>query len=448
MQVKNRIAARVPRWVILFAYLAIAFSHTIAHDFFVDRRFHDVNKTIHEQVMTDAAPAPIQYRVMLYYTAEGMMRVGIPFDDAYFIIRLTSTFLCALALHYFLSLYFAPLICFAGVLYFFAALPVTYIRYYMQPMDLPNLFFFLVGFVLIVKRKDFWLVPLTIIAMINRETAVLLSLVYLFYRWDELPAVTVLARSALIFFSGMGTYWLLRHIFAVKHYYADLYYLGFNLSDTRTYLYALSLFGPLLVLPFYKLSDKPKFFRRALLLIPFFLVIHYTMTIMVEPRLWLPLVPILLGGALWAIVPDELKAAPQNEMPVRNTLAKYSKVSYVVLFACFLAFFAAFFQYYKNMHFKDRALEKRVEGLVDSAKAYSRGQWYDNAVEELNKAIVLDPKNDEAHYQLGLIYDYDLHDAAKALEQYSACLADNPYHTDRAHIKDEIDRLTYYLNKK
>jgi tetratricopeptide (TPR) repeat protein len=446
---KNKTIHKLPLWAIVLAYAAIALSHTIAHDWLIDGRFATVNRGLHEQVMTDNAPAPIQYRVMVYYAAEGLMRMGVSFDNAYFAVRFASTFCAALAFHYFLALYFVPLVCFGGALYFLAALPVTYIRYYMQPMDLPNLFFFLLGFVVIIKRKDLWLAPLIVVAMINRETAVLLSLVYLFYRWDELSFTEVMAKSALFFSCGIGTYWLLRKIFAVKHYYADLYYLGFNLSDWHTYFYAIALFGPFLILAFKGWGDKPKFFKRALLLIPFFLVIHFTMTIMAEPRLWLPLVPLFIGAGLWLIVPDELKAAPETEIvPVANRAVKYSRVLYLVLLALFFVFFAAFFQYYKNMHFKDRALQKRVESFVAESKRYSAGGDYAMAVGELRKALVLDTKNDAAHYELALIYDYYLHDVPGALFHFEKCLEYNPYHLDRVRIKDEIDRLKYYQSKQ
>jgi len=123
----------------LVMYFTLSLATTFAHDWYIDSRTQPVCKALHEQVMTNNAPAPIQYRVFQYYAAEGLMRMGVPFRGAYFFLRLLFTFLAAVTLHYFLAYWFSPVVCVLGTLYFFGALPVAYLRYYMQPMDIPNL---------------------------------------------------------------------------------------------------------------------------------------------------------------------------------------------------------------------------------------------------------------------------------------------------------------------
>ena len=199
-----------------------------------------------------------------------------------------------------------------GTLFFLSVLPLTFIRYYMQPMDLPNLFFFLAGCLMIIKKKDWWLVPLMIVAMLNRETAILLVFVFMFTRYDEMEVPEFLLKTGVLFAAGMGTYTGLRAVYHLKHYYADLYYLPYNLTTGYTYLYALALFGPFLYLAFSGWGKKPKFLRRALLMAPFFLVIHFTMTIMVEPRLWLPFSRSLSAPACGASCPGSEAERPGN----------------------------------------------------------------------------------------------------------------------------------------
>ncbi|MHB9154576.1 MAG: tetratricopeptide repeat protein [Endomicrobiales bacterium] len=445
---KNKISFRIPKVTLVLMYAAASLALTISHDWFIDSRMLEVRKTIHEQVLAQSAPAPIQYRVLVYYAAEGLMRLGVPLRESYDLIRFVFLFLSCIAFHALLSLWFSGIVSLAGVLYLLAVLPLTFIRYYMQPMDIPNLFFFLAGCLLIAGRKDWLLVPLVFVAMLNRETAVLLVLVYFFFRCDELPAKDLFLRSGAIFATGMGTYWALRKLFSIKHYYADLFYLDGNLASVHTYLYALALSGPFVYLAFKGFREKPKFLRRSLLFIPFFLIIHFTMTIMVEPRLWLPVLPLLIAAGLWAFVPGELKAGPLPEpAPVNNFLARFPRLNYAFLLAVFLVFFAGFFVTYKNLHMKDRDLQKRVEALITSARRYADGGWYGQAVMELDKALVYAPANDTAHYELALLYDNNIFDPRKAIYHFEKCLELNPYHLDNRRIKSELERLKFTSSK-
>lgn len=225
------------------AYFTLAVATSIGHDWLIDMRVEPITRGLHEQVMTNKAPAPIQYRIMQYYAAEGLMRLGVPFRQSYLYLRILFTFLAAASLHVFLSYWFVPAVCMLGTLYLFAVLPLVYYGYYMQPMDLPNLFFMLAGCILILKKKDIWLIPLIFVAMLNRETAILLALIYLLVRYDELKIPALALKSGLIFITGMLTYAALRKVFSMKHYYSDMYFLGSNISDPRVYTFALAIFG-------------------------------------------------------------------------------------------------------------------------------------------------------------------------------------------------------------
>jgi len=429
------------------AYFTLAIGTSIGHDWLLDMRVEPVAQTLHLQVMTNKAPAPIQYRIFQYYAAEGLIRLGVPFRGAYFSLRFLFTFLAAAALHVFLGFFFAPVICVLGTLYFFAVLPLVYYGYFMQPMDIPNLFFMLAGCILILKKKDLWLVPLIFVAMLNRETAILLVLVYLFVRSDELKLPALALRTGLMFAVGMLTYAALRKVFSMKHYYADLYYLGSNLSDPKAYLHALALFGPFIPLSLMKFGEKPKFIRRAMLFVPFFVIIHYTMTIMREPRLWLPVLPFMLAAGLWTVVPQELKLYGEDPKPCDNAVTRNPRAAYALVLASFLVFFTGFFFYYKNAHFSDREKKLRVERIILDARSYALSQMPARAVEELNKAIILDPENAEPHYQLAMIYDNTLYDYPRALEQFRETLRLDPYHIDKQRVEKEIERLEYTLKK-
>jgi hypothetical protein len=441
----NKTGSKLLTSTALFIYLALALGATIGHDWLLDMRVEPICRTLHQQVMTNNAPAPIQYRIFQYYAAEGLMRLGVPFGTAYFFLRFLFTFLAAVALHFFLAYWFAPVACILGTFYFFSVLPLVYYGYYMQPMDIPNLFFMLLGCILILKKKDLWLIPLIIVAMLNRETAIMLVLIYLLVRYDELDISALAVRTGLLFIAGIGTYIGLRAVFSMKHYYSDMYYLGSNLLDQKVYIHAAALFGPLIPLSIMKFGEKPRFIRRSLLMLPFFIVIHFTMTIMKEPRLWLPALPFLIAAAFWYVLPKELRIYKEEATkPVDNIIARNPRTAYLAMFAVFILFFIEFFYFYLNAHLSDRDKKMRVDNIVNTAQQYAAAQMTSRAIEELNKAVVIDPNNADPHYALGIIY-YNANDYKQALYHCKETLRLNPYHLDKQRIEKLIEMLEYYL---
>lgn len=181
---------------------------------------------------------------------------------------------------------------------------------------------------------------------------------------------------------------------------------------------------------------------------PFFIIIHFTMTIMSEPRLWLPVLPFLIASGLWAVLPEEYKAnREQTVKPESNMLTRFPRTAYSALVAVFLVFFVGFFFFYKNAHMSDRDKKIRTENLVTTGRQYAAAQMTARAIEELNKAVVLDPENPAPHYELGIIYENSVYDYEKALFQFKETLRLDPYHLDKQRIENEIKRLEYTLKK-
>jgi tetratricopeptide (TPR) repeat protein len=73
--------------------------------------------------------------------------------------------------------------------------------------------------------------------------------------------------------------------------------------------------------------------------------------------------------------------------------------------------------------------------------AYTKAKLYREAAAEYEKALVLDPRNKEAHYNLGLLYDKVLSDKEKALIHYRAFLELAPQGQDKRDVQDWIDKL-------
>ena len=93
-----------------------------------------------------------------------------------------------------------------GVLALHVILPLTYFNYILQPTDLPNLVFMLLGLELLADRQDGWLLGLLPIAMLNRETAIFLVLLYLLLRYDDVSRTRLALMTGSLSVLGLGTY--------------------------------------------------------------------------------------------------------------------------------------------------------------------------------------------------------------------------------------------------
>lgn len=430
-------------------FAALAASQIVVHDWFIDSRVRSVQRALHEQVIASEAPAPIQYRVFVHYIAEGLMRAGLSFESSFGAIRFVFTFLAAWLFYVFLKTWFVTEASLIGVLWLFAVLPFTYIRYYFQPMDMPNLFFFVAGLIA-ARRKNFaGFLAILAVAMLNRETAILLAFVWLFTNWGERKNSAVAVETFVAGGVGMAVYAILRKIFTLKPYYSDLFYLNSNLSDLRTYLYAAIIFGPFIFYAFRDLPSKPAFLKRAALIIPFFVIIHYTMTIMIEPRLWLPMLPVIIALGLWSIVPKTMLMPDAETAPSNKNFSKRKNAGlYFALLAVFTVFFAGFFLWYEKAHLGDRRDHELSEKILTEASRLSGGGWDEAAVEQLKKGATLFPEKAEFHYRLALSYAYRIFDEKKALEHFRKTLELDPHHLDRERVMAEISRIEYHLKNK
>jgi uncharacterized membrane protein len=159
---KEQISPAVPLTLrrCLLLYACLTGICLVLHNRMVESAAADARKIVHRQVMSNTAPAPLQYRVMTFYAAEGIQRVGRSFGlsetftASYLIVRGIFTFLAMVLLHRFLQVYVPAPYAVLGVILAFAWMPFTYINYYMQESDPANMVFYLLGYDLIRRRRD------------------------------------------------------------------------------------------------------------------------------------------------------------------------------------------------------------------------------------------------------------------------------------------------------
>jgi len=419
----------------LLVYLALAAGTARLHYEKVGKKYHDRRVELHEQALGNRAPAPVQYRVPVFYLAEGLQRAGVPFDMSYALVRGAFTFLAAVLLHLFLMRWFTPAGAFMNTLLFFAVLPATYFLYYMQPQDPPNLVFFIAGLWLVRDRRDALFGALLLLSMFNRETTVMLVAVFVLYRHDELPLPSLLVRAGIFAAIAAGVYVGLREYFGAHPYYSEFFIYKDNFTYWQTYAGIATAVGVFVVLPWAGLSGKPKFLARAAGMIPFFMVVHWTVTRMYEPRLFLPLVPVIFPLGLMTLFPGNaglLRAPDAPRMdpipeptPVNGFTTRRPVLSYAIVFAVFIAVFAAFCRYNADLHLRERTARE----LVNSASVANRAGDNDRAERLLLEAVELDPENALARVSLGIVYLQE-NRLEQARAQFAAALEldpDGPY---------------------
>ena len=413
----------------------------VVYDRFIDDPYQNYISEWHNRIIHHTAPAPTQYRILIPYLAEYLRNLtGGDLRYSYLFLKIFTTGLVAILLFYFASFWLNPIGCLFSVLIFFATLPLTFVWHFYQPMDLPNLLFFLLGYIFIVRNKDYLLYLLLPLAMLNRETAILLVLVYFFVRLEEKPLPVILGNSLLLGIIGLGVYFALRHLIGIKEYYSDAFYLKYNLSDPKAYLYSLLFLNLGLFISWVNWREKPKFFRRAMLFVPFFLAIHWSMTLMKEPRLLLPLGPLFWVLGIWENFPS-LRIKTITETKTNYQFPMIFKITgYLILTGIFLIFLAWFYHFYSQLHLRNRWRQQKVENLLNEASIYLSMNNKPAAKSDLLIAEQLQPDSDEVNYQLGRFYYYYEYNLTRAKYYWEKCLQLNPDH----HARPEI---LFYLSQ-
>ena len=251
----------------------------------------------HNAVIANQGPYPEQYRFLTFFLAEGLIRFGLPLVWAHAALRWLFTGASLFVFYRYLTAWFEPLVALLGYFMLAAVLPFTYLFYGMQVTDPLNRWVFFLAFWAIRDGKDAWLFPLVVLGMLNRETALMIPLLYACVRFGETPRGRWLWRAAVLAIVAAAIYAGLRLVFGFKTPYAPSGLKGYWLRNAvrwTGWVQALAFFNLALLCAWRHLERRPAFLRRALLLIPPFLAIHFSVGNVREIRLFLPLLPVLI----------------------------------------------------------------------------------------------------------------------------------------------------------
>jgi len=264
-----------------------------------------------------------QSRLLQYYTPEFFHSVlGISIPNAYILQRWLFVFLAFTCFHFYLRKWFDSSVSFAGVVFLAAIMPLSYQNHLQESASLLLLTFVLALWA-IREHKTIWYMIVLFIGALNNETILVLPMVYFcfnFRSWDfrhllRLSLMTI--GTCLPAYVAVG---FIRYITRDRPHLGGAWHLPDNLEGLinnlkftplefyrAEYLYIIFIFGVFWLFAFLKYSHKPQFLKRAWLVIPVFIFIHFLTGITNEVRQMLPLGFIIIPMALFNLFPPNLE---------------------------------------------------------------------------------------------------------------------------------------------
>ena len=265
----------------------------------------------HAAMISSTAPAPNQYRPLVPWLAE-MLRGLLPGHNivtAYSVLRALVTGSTLYFFDRYLRRWFAPGVAAGGALALAAVLPFTY-QHVVQESDPINLLVFTLGFWAMVKERDLLLIPIMLFGTLNRETTAMLPAVYLLGNLGVKPFREVARKTAVLGFCWCLVYGGLRLSYGHRSYYSDVVMWKSNTITWYPSRAVLLLFGVMWVLSLVGARTGPLLLRRALVLLPFYVALHYVIALVNEVRLFLPWAPVVIPLAWFALYPADAARQP------------------------------------------------------------------------------------------------------------------------------------------
>jgi hypothetical protein len=263
----------------------------------------------------DAAPFPFRFRILIPLLARILNEdAHVPLALAYAGIGTLSVFGLLLAYDRFLAQFlprdFARVLAF-GILY---PLAWNYLGLNLMyfPFDMPCVFFFTAGLLLMVQQRWQLYYPLFALATINRETTWFLTVVLLFTAFGRMPA-----RSLLLHVLAQAALWVAIKV-ALYHAFADANpalfgSLWWKNSATLMGMFTLQgnglkdwaklflMFGGLWMLVPFVYKGQPEFLRRALWASPVLILPMFLVGTIDEARQFPELIPLIATPVLVSI---------------------------------------------------------------------------------------------------------------------------------------------------
>lgn len=270
------------------------------------------------RVVAGTADAPERYRVLVPFAVDGFRRVtGLEPAGAWHLTRLALFFLGYLVFFIYLRTWFSPTVAMFGTALVAGTWPLTLTNSWAHPDHVAELVLFTAGCLAIAQQRTGWLIATFVVATLNRETAVFLIPTYIvaerisasrFAVACLLGGLWVAIYAGLRFWRGFVPYdylQVVRNLDFLKllpeNY--DPYY--------RAYAYfGLLLFGGLLAIAIHDAGPKPPFIARVLWVVPLFGAVAFTISSIIETRIFTPLYPLIMPAVMSALASADTSMRP------------------------------------------------------------------------------------------------------------------------------------------
>lgn len=184
------------------------------------RRFpaHAVTEVI-PGILAGDYGAPFDYRVLSPFLIDRFIRLtGLEPLIGFLLLRLIFIYLSLIALHVHLRLWYSPQAALSGTLAAVAFLPLTYTDSWAHPETFLDLALFTWGCTLVASHRDLLLYPLLVVAMLNRETAAFLAVLWAAYRLANDHALGTVAKASSYAAVCASVYLGVRWLRGFEHY--------------------------------------------------------------------------------------------------------------------------------------------------------------------------------------------------------------------------------------
>jgi hypothetical protein len=252
--------------------------------------------------------APGIYRVLAPYTVWELMRLTrANIASVWLATRLAAIFVSLLVFHWYMRTWFGVPGALGATLFVAASLPLTFTNSWAHPDQIPELMLFTLGCGAIARGRDVLFAVTLVLATLNRETAVFLVPLYLIAgQWSRERVL----KTALFGVLWVAVFGGLRAILGFEGY--EYWQFGKNIEALkllppprdpyyRAYgWFFVALFGPVLWIALRDVAAKPLFVRRALWIVPAFLAVAFTISSIIETRIFTPLYPLVVPAAAFS----------------------------------------------------------------------------------------------------------------------------------------------------
>jgi hypothetical protein len=270
------------------------------------------------KVVAGSADAPERYRVLVPFTVEAFRTVtGLGPAGAWHTTRLILFFLGYLTFFVYLRTWFSPSFALLGTAIVAGTWPLTLTNSWAHPDHVAELVLFTAGCMAIARQQTGMLVLVLAVATLNRETAVFLVPTYLLSGVIR-PARVV--TSALLGGVWLAIYGGLRLWRGAVGY--DYFQFARNVDFLRLLpenydpyyraygYFALLLFGGLLAVAVHDAAPRDTFITRALWVVPLFGAVAFSISSIIETRIFTPLYPLIMPAVMSALASADTLRRP------------------------------------------------------------------------------------------------------------------------------------------